>query len=189
MGDVSPFANFCTAASPEEEAAACSHSCSAFGGSAGSPRRVVGFDRSASSGDGLPRASSCATAERQGSLGGLNQLFREQRQQAEAPRPRLTIATTRSLRLNSTRVRLVPRIQEDAELAAGAGGGVGGVDLLGTTAPSQALPNGMTRSCSGSIQVPHRWVLKMVVLGCLISGRRTLTAQRRQTLPGRKAGS
>ena len=160
MADVSPFAGFHPAASPNGGASPES------GGSAGSPpRRVVGFQRSASSSvEGLPRA--CSTAERQASLGELNRALHDPlRTQGNlaGPRPRLTIQTSRSCRLG-TRVKPVPRIQEDTELAAGGGGSNGGSGTpgttdLGATAPSRAPVLGMTRACSGNIDMPARWVL------------------------------
>ncbi|PSC71830.1 hypothetical protein C2E20_4875 [Micractinium conductrix] len=152
MADLSPFAAFAGAGD------------GAFGSPSASPphpSRVVGFaasaERAYSAGpEVLPIA--CPLAERQGSLGGLGALLRARSVQAEPepPRgPRLSITTTRSLRVGtgqrSKRVPAAPRIQENAAEHHGSEESAGSVDL-GSTAPSRpAAP--IARAPSGNIDI------------------------------------
>lgn len=146
MGEISPFASaFAAAEGPP------------FSNSPPTRTRVVGFEeRSASAGLGPPQPHMCI-AERQGLLGGLNQLFRAAslQHEVEAPRPRLSINTARSLRTASaSRVRKITRIEEHEP----AGGGGGGDGVLGTTARGKQplLQAGLARAASGNIQMPAR---------------------------------
>ncbi|KAL4420497.1 hypothetical protein ABPG75_010153 [Micractinium tetrahymenae] len=144
MGEISPFASAFAAA----EGTPFSQS---------PPATVVGFsidERSTSVGLDAPRPQLCGMSERQGSLGGLNQLFRAAslQHEAEPPRPRLLISTARSLRtVTTSRVRRVARIEEHEP-------GGGGGDGLGTTAPSNQplLQHGLVRATSRNIDTPAR---------------------------------
>lgn len=149
MGEISPFASAFAAA----QGGPFSQSQSP------SRTRVVGFEeRSASAGLDPLRSQTCSIAERQGSLGGLNQLFRAAslQHEAEQPRTRLSIKTARSLRTASTpRMRRVARIEEHEPAASGSGGAN---DVLGTAAPSQQplLQRSLARTASGNIDMPAR---------------------------------
>ena len=162
MGEVSPFACF----EPPGGGAQGGDLAASPPGS-----RVFGFERASSARLEMPSACSLAERpERQGSLGAA--LQRQQLNEQQPSRLRLSITTTRSLRVGGTqregRVSRVPRIQEDSELAASSSGGCGhhgggGGCLselhLGSTAPSECDCMALTRASSSSIEVPARWVL------------------------------
>lgn len=122
-------------------------------------QRVVGFSEcssSASEGQGHALPSACTLTERAGSLGGLGQALLVQRSAAaaEAARPKLSITTTRSLRVGRAK-HVPPIIQEHAELQSAAAAAAA---ALGSTAPSREPLQGLHRAASSNIDMPSRWV-------------------------------
>ena len=159
MADLSPFAAlsaFASASPPADEPSPGSEGSPAPLSRVGS--RTVGFQEPlATALEPSPKpAAACHLAERQHSMGSLGQLLRAA--QAEQARPRLTIATTRSLRLPAAgRVKRVPRIMEHEEAAAAGSSS----DLLGGTAPSREALPGMGMHRSSSIDIgPTRCVAR-----------------------------
>lgn len=150
MADLSPFAAlsaFASASPPSDEPSPTSGDGSSTALSrVGS--RTVGFQEPAAGAlEPSPKpVPACLLSERQHSMGSLGHLLRAA--QVEQARPRLTIATTRSLRTPAAgRVKRVPRIMEH-EAAGGSSS-----DLLGSTAPSHDVLPGMGMHRSSSIDI------------------------------------
>ncbi|KAL4436383.1 hypothetical protein ABPG77_009945 [Micractinium sp. CCAP 211/92] len=122
--------------------------------------RVVGFEeRSASAGLDLVKSQTCSLTERHKSVGGLNQLFRAAslQHEAEAPRPRLSITTARSLRGKSAnRARRVARIEEHEPAADSRSGGDNVLRKRDPASRQPLLHIGLARAASGNIDMPSR---------------------------------
>lgn len=75
------------------------------------------------------------------------------------PGPRLTVQTTRGLRVGLRSMRVPIPIQENAAELGRAGSSEPGL-LLGPSQPGQPThcAAGMARACSGNIDMPTRWV-------------------------------